>query len=544
MAGNRAGAMVALGTSFLLGATLLGSAGALPTASIALRAAAANHAMAGTAHAGSGRLVTASPTATAPTLTPAQRQALLDAQARSNRTGPRGAAGTTNPAPLGPQTAIHSALATTNLQIFRTKTIPASGIAGGYGYASFTQEPTTSQNGKNVFQTGNWYASYSHNNGGAWTALNPFTLFGSGFCCDQTSVYEPGRDRQFWSLQFGDHVTIANSAGANLATWCSYAFNPQNLGFPAGASFDYPAMAVGTNFVYYVSNVFLSNGAFTAAAVLRLPIDAMTSCSGFSYNYLTRSDSFTLKPVDGASDVMYFGSNWGQNNGAAFRVYYWAENSGSYGWVDNSINSFVFEYRNNGQNCASADGVVFNWCNYGDSRVTAGYVANGVVGFAFNANQDGGHPFPFVRRVYFRQSDLAYTTYSELWDGGNGIQYAAISPDPRGHLGISWSWGGGTGTTHYYPGSGLTLDDDISPSQPWAYSYWLYGQGNTCTYGGIYRWGDYTGVHPFNPATGVWVSSNYAMIGGNCGGTGNAVPYNIAFGRNRDIGSYNRWKGK
>src|SRR5438874_2227380 len=69
--------------------------------------------------------------------------------------------------------------------IFRDSTIPASGIAGGYGYASYTMEPSTAGNGKYIFQTGNWYASRSYDNGSTWSYLNPFSMFGSGYCCDQ-----------------------------------------------------------------------------------------------------------------------------------------------------------------------------------------------------------------------------------------------------------------------------------------------------------------------------------------------------------------------
>ena len=64
-----------------------------------------------------------------------------------------------------------------------------------------------------------------------------------------------------------------------------------------------------------------------------------------------------------------------------------------------SIPAFTFYYRNGGQNCGSQSGTVKNWCQFADSRVLGGYVANGIVGFSFNAKQDASdasqtQPYP------------------------------------------------------------------------------------------------------------------------------------------------------
>jgi hypothetical protein len=429
-----------------------------------------------------------------------------------------------------------------DFKVFRDTVIPAAAIAGGYGYSSFVMEPSSGINGRFALQTGNWYASrYDQNlnaGAGGWTYLNPFTLFGSGFCCDQVTTYLADWNRQYWVLQFGDHLTLANSTGTNLNSWCYYNINASWWGLdPTKYSLDYNDMAYSKNFVYIASNIFGPSGGF--GAILRLPIAAMNNCAGFSYNYYYDTSRFTFKPVQGATGTMYWGTNWGGSNGSDFRVYSWAENSGILAY-DRAIAAFNFEYRNNGQYCGSADGVVTSWCNFNDSRVKGGYRANGVLGFSFDVTQGSGYPFPFIRRVYFRETDIAYLGSAQLWASWGAFQYGTFSPNNNGDIGGAFSWGGGTATTHYYPGTGYLIDDDFSPSQPWALDYQIWGAGNTCTYGGIYRWGDYLTTRPDYPAGYAWIGTGWAIKGGNCGASGAfSEPHNVVFGRGRDV--HGRW---
>jgi len=384
--------------------------------------------------------------------------------------------------------------------------------------------------------------------------LNPFTIFGGGFCCDQVTLYEAGRDRQWWLLQYGDHLTLANSSGTDLFTnWCYYNFSPTDIGLAADAEFDYNDLSISNNFIYITTNLF---GSASGAAIIRLPMDSMITCGGFGYNYIVRSESFTFKPVQGATDVMYWGSNWTELPlGTSFRVFSWAENSGSYSWYDRTIDAFTFMFRNGGQNCASESGVVRNWCEFADSRVLGGYRANGVVGFSFNASQGSGYPFPYTRRVYFKESDISYLGSSSFWGSWGALLFLSLTPNARGHIGGTFAWGGGTGPGNFYPGTGIFIEDDIAPAQPWSYDYYLWGQGNTCQFNDngtlLYRWGDYLTVRPFAPASDVWAAAGYAVKGADCGSRdtfGNPLwrsePHYVVFGRERERGSYERWKSK
>jgi len=521
---------------------------------------------AGAVVAAQGTIVKAVYSDKPPVMTKEQAQEFEAHTAESNRSGPIQPALTAPfEANRGPETMLpaHTVMATSSADaaptgdvsiaaagdftIFRNSVIPQSAIAGGYSYASNTQEPSTGVNGKNIFQTGNWYASRSFNNGAGWSYLNPFSIFGSGFCCDQVTLYVPSRNRQFWLLQYGNNLKLANTSGTDLFTnWCYYTITPSWFGQPSTTRLDYNDLAVSNNYIYITTNLFGTSS--TASGILRIPIDPMLTCSGFGTSYITRTDSFTFKPVQGATDVIYWGSNWGQTNGSSFRIYSWAENSGTYYWYDRAISAFNFMYRNSGQNCGSANGVVKNWCQWNDSRVLSGYVAKGVLGFSFDAKQGSGYPFPYSRRVYFRESDKVYLGASSLWGSWGAHQYLSLTPSARGGIGGSFAWGGGTGTTSYYPGSAVLIDDDFAPNQPWSISFYLWGQGNTCQSRDsgsglyLYRWGDYLTVRPFYPSAYTWVATGYSIKGAHCGATGwYAEPHNVLFGRARDAQSVYRW---
>ncbi len=449
------------------------------------------------------------------------------------------------PAPAGASMTAPQQAARVNSTVFRDTTLPSG------GQFSPVNEPSTDVNGKYVFATGNWYATYSKNNGSTWSYLDPFTMFGSGYCCDQVTVLDTSHNREFWLLQFGDHLVLANSGGKNLASWCFYNWFPSQFG---ATGFDYNHMAVSSNWVYVSTNTP------QGALVFRVPIQDQVNCASTSAGYILRGSEFSDAFVQGVGDIMYWGSDWTDLGlGSSFRVLKWADNSNTYYWYDRGIDGFTFMFVNNGQNCAGPN--VLNWCQRTDSRMSGGgYLAipsvaqsnsggspenDAVLGFAFNAKQDEGHPYPFIRRIYFRTSDVAYLGYSEIWCGNCAILYPDMAPDARGHVGIVWAFGGGT--SNIKPGAGYTVDSDVSPTQPWDYNFYLFGSGNPCLNpDGFRRWGDYLTVRPWNPAHNLWIGTGFALNAdaGACNNTANLNIHNIVFGDTRDTTAYNRWKGK
>ena len=91
------------------------------------------------------------------------------------------------------------------------------------------------------------------------------------------------------------------------------------------------------------------------------------------------------------------------------------------------------------------------------------------------------------------------------------------------------------------------VDDDISPNQPWAYSFLLNGAGNPCLNSdGNRRWGDYLTVRPHEPGRYAWIASTFRLTAdaGSCGATAPVNVRNVVFGRERDRLAYSRWSTK
>ena len=438
----------------------------------------------------------------------------------------------------------------TDMRLFRNTRLPAGGVR------SPVNEPSVSQAGRDIMAVGNWYSAYSHTPAGtSWTYLDPFSIFGSGFCCDQVVTYDVTHNREFWLLQYNDHLTIANSPGGDLTSWCFYNLSPATVGLPASSSFDFNKIALSTNFLFIATNVYSSGGGFTNSTIMKLPIEAMAQCAGFGFSFLNRTNDFSPAFAQSAGDTMYWGTNWITNGnvGSTFRIGSWKDTDNSVAIVDRAIDPYSFMFIDQG-NCASANGAVLNWCQRTDSRMSGtGYLAaagakgtnDAVLGWAFNALQDSGHPFPYIRRVYFRTSDMAYLGASEFYGTWAAHIYPSMAPDKRGHVGMAFAWGGGTDNSTWYPGAGVVLDDDVTPNQPWDYRFYLRGNGNPCLNSdGRRRWGDYLDIHPTHPAEVSFVASGFAMQSdaGSCGSNSPVEVANVVFGRNRDRLGWLRWR--
>jgi hypothetical protein len=537
--------------SLLLAGFLATSGNASSTVPAGTRSAAAH-----TGHVSAGRLVRAA-TSNKPFMPTAAQKTARERDMKMLAALPK--------APLGPhtsaasvarlrgaQTSLTSSQAPGTFTIFKNSTIPAS--CSGSCAQSTVNEPDTANAGKVILQTSNWNIAYTTNGGAnppTWLYQNPYSL-SSGFCCDQTVTYIPSRDRFVYeglTLGSGSQVgfTIATAKSKSPTAWCTYHFDASSFGGTAGDVLDYPKIAYSNNYVYVTWNHYNAAGnAWIETGLARLPIDSMASCAGFSYNYLTRNDNFTFGLTYGTSslDTFYWVSNWytqSGGSGSSERIYYWPENSTSYFFADRSVSAFNFA----GGSCASQDGVVTNWCSRLDPRwetawisraeynaqANSAFAGDTILGVAITAGPGGGDPFPYVIYEYFKLNSLTYVQTSATFNNGYAFAYAGCSPNARGQVGCSMSWGGGTGTTHYYPGGLILLQDSINPTQPWAYSFNLYGAGNASA------WGDYQVSQPFEPDVGPFLTTEWAV---NSRGT--VVPHVVIWGRGRDSSGYNRWK--
>jgi hypothetical protein len=164
------------------------------------------------------------------------------------------------------------------------------------GSVSTVAEPSVGSLGNALFETYNWYASISTDNGPTRSFISPYTTFpntpapfAAGFCCDQRAAHDSRRDLMLWFLQYiktsstvdgtnGLRVAVARgAAGLGNNTWTTYDFTPANLGL-TNRWFDFPHMQLSDNFLYFTVNIFAAdNNAFSGSAIFRVSLAAMAA---------------------------------------------------------------------------------------------------------------------------------------------------------------------------------------------------------------------------------------------------------------------------
>jgi hypothetical protein len=387
-------------------------------------------------------------------------------------------------------------------------------------------EPSVGTAGSVVFMSNNWAASYSTDGGNNFTFVNPYSLFPSldgGFCCDQTVIYDRTRDLFAWQLlylysaatQKGSYrIAFAHSSAIASSSWCSYDFNPQHFGLAAGLWLDYPEVALSNNFIYYTANVFNANDQWQTTVIWRIPLSAVSTCSGFTFNYLVQAQfGFTL--VQGASTTMYWLSH---NSTSQVRLYRWAENSGTIFWDDVNVSTFYAST----PSCPAPDGL--NWCGRSDvDHGRTGWVANGVIGFMWNSSQGGSFPYPYIHVARFNEANRALINEPIIWNPNYAWIYPGIGVNDRGHIAGTAFWGGGG---NYPTMVNLIWDDFSSAPPPWE-NYGVVTSG----FGSNSRWGDYYHSRRHGVSGNTWVATGQAKLApGNSG----VQIYYVWFGRERD----------
>jgi hypothetical protein len=169
----------------------------------------------------------------------------------------------------------------------------------------------------------------------------------------------------------------------------------------------------------------------------------------------------------------------------------------------------------------SAAGV--NPCLRDDSRLKAGWLKTGEIGFAWDARQDGSFPYPYVRGAR-----VSLPSYSLIQDFTIAFQtqaaiYPNIALNARGGLGLTFTAAGGT---TQYPRAMIGIWDDLTP--PWEMMQLASGvgsnQGNW--------WGDYLTIRPASGTGNSWVATGYTVQ--NNGVSNFVSPIFAWFGRSRD----------
>ena len=408
-----------------------------------------------------------------------------------------------------------------------TFTLYRTTAQGPYATSTSTIAETHGANAGSVaFMSGNWFASYSSNNGASFSFVNPYTQFPSvdgGFCCDQSVIYDRGHGQMIWQLQYlysgstqkGSYRTaFAPAASVASAGWCYYTWSPSDFALGSGLWLDYPHVALSNNYVWYTANVYNASNQWQRTVIWRIPLAAASTCSQVTFDYYVSSDHFNFTPTQGATTTMYWASH---NSTSSIRIYRWDEGAGSLFWDDVTISTWP---RTLPYSCPGGDSL--NWCGRSpnDGRVQTGWVAGGVIGFMWNASQGGAFPLPHVRVARFNASTRALIDEPTLWHSSFTWQYPAIGVNDRGHIAGSVYYGTSTG----YPAMAALIADDYSaPTPPWE-NYTIVTSDK-----GASSWGDWYSTRPHGTAGNTWTTTGQARLA-----NGDVQAWYVWFGRERD----------
>lgn len=393
-------------------------------------------------------------------------------------------------------------------------------------------EPSLGNNGRQLFVTGNWYATRSLDNGANWQFVSPSTTLPSaagGFCCDQLTEYVPSRDITVWLLQYrrdgnGENVyRIAIKRGATLDNnaWHWWDFSPRGVNADwTGQWFDYPHMATTDDHLFVTFNVFNGAGRWQRAVVFKFPLDTLEAGTSLGYRWWSTTQNGSLRLTKGAGETMYFGSH---NNRSQLRLFQWQETATSV----ESWNINVTQWNGPTYSAPGPDGR--DWLGRCDPRITGAWVAEGIIGFMWTVDSKRDRPLPHIRVARIDASSKALIDQPDIWSRKAAWAYPAASPNCRGDIGYSMFYGGG----ERHPGHVVGIRDAFA-------SPYNFALTRTSTNGpSANKWGDYCCVEPHSPDGLTWVASGYTLRGDS---GADVEPRYVHFGRRRDERAAERWE--
>ncbi len=372
-------------------------------------------------------------------------------------------------------------------------------------------ECSIANTGQQILLTGNWFASKSLNNGKTWSYINPFTNFPAaddGFCCDQTVLHDKASNLTFWLLQYdkknsnNNTLRLAVKKGATLNDnqWDLWDFTPLSIN-PAWKNqwLDYNHAAVSGKFLYVCTNVFDTNDVFTRCVVLRIPLKSLQTGKNFTFDYFDTKTDFSLRCVQGATDIMYFAAHSGVTGNNRIRLFSWPENTINVSKKDITITP----WSGGNYKAICPDGT--NWLGRADYRITGAWLSNGVLGFMWAVNKRGAkRPFPHVRVVRINAANFTLLDEPDIWSPDYAFGYPDAFPDSNGNVGITLFLGGGAKNPAH------TVGAFNNTTAKWHLKVARQGTNGP----GDNTWGDYITVRPLAPDNKNWIAAGYTLQGG------------------------------
>jgi hypothetical protein len=224
--------------------------------------------------------------------------------------------------------------------------------------------------------------------------------------------------------------------GATLGNdqWHWWDFRPETTNPAwAGQEFDYPDLEVSDNHLYMTTNTFrIQDEDFTQSVIFRIPLDELAAGDVLNHRHWS-SENFSLRCTRGSRDTMYFASHNSLNQ---VRVFSWPESADDVTFQDVD----VMAWSAGAYQAPGPDGA--NWLGRCDPRITGAWVANGVIGLAWSANQRATRPFPYVRVVRIAADTMTVVDDADIWSANHAYAYPDACPNDRGHVGITLFRGG------------------------------------------------------------------------------------------------------
>lgn len=375
------------------------------------------------------------------------------------------------------------------------------------GQTSTVGEPSVTSVGQQLLITGNWYAARSMDNGQQWQALDPFSFFptaGADFCCDQTVHHNSGHELTFWLLQYaktttGNTLRLAIKQGETLHDndWFWWDLIPSQVNSQwQNEWFDYNHAALSDNFLYVVSNAFtITDDKWTRSVVFRLSLADLSQGTNLTIQFFQSTENFSLRCVNGARDVMYFGSN--QVNGQ-LRLFRWPEQETTATLVDLTI----APWRGGRYSAPGPDNA--DWLSRCDPRITGAWLSEGVIGFMWSVNSTAERPMPHIRVVRIAEATRQLIDEPDIWSPDFAYAYPDACPNEDGLVGISLFRGGGT----LHPGHVVGIWNPATNA-------WVLQASRNGTHGPADgKWGDYTTCRRFSANTQEWLATGFTLQGG------------------------------
>jgi len=386
------------------------------------------------------------------------------------------------------------------------------------GQTATVAEPSLACSGRRLMVAGNWFASRSTDAGEQWTFLNPFSEFpadSGSFCCDQLLTYVRSHRLWVWLLQYsaqgsGNIVRLAiSSTGAPGSwTWWDTAPVDVNAGWD-GWWFDYPDMYASDGHLLLSSNLYgIVDSRWKRACVLRIPLDELRERGALDRSMWSTDRVGSLRFARGSAATAWFASH--AESGAAVELFSWDDD-------ETQVDTFrvdVGAWNDSDYRSVLMGGT--DWLARADGRITASWLVDRVLGFAWNAGADATHDHPYIRSSRIALDTMTVVDEPNLWSSDRAWAYPSVGLNRRGDVGITAFTGG--------PSEAITHTvGHLGPDGTWqmkAAAVSSHDPRNAA-------WGDYLDIQPDPTRRTYWMATGFTLQGGSA--RSDIVPHVVTF---------------